>query len=254
MSKDGFKMRRSSNMESVNLENILNQLKTSTTKSSEYPNAVRIDLNLIPVYDAQSICDFYSPKLQNLILQELEINDVTSDPDDEELSILRRLLSNEDPKVDDDDEFVSIRHFVENYRSVITEIVHSLSLDGPGVCIIENVFSEKFMDKIQDWVDDYLEKDTTSKKDHFAFGTNKRIWRIPEKLPVDLLYNYLYYDAMGGCEVSSPVFNHVIDKFLGQHHIGSLAINQILPGGQAQLTHTDYPPGNRVTWLIGSSK
>ena len=59
MSKDGFKMTRSSDMESVNLENILNQLKTSTTKSSEYPNAVRIDLNLIPVYDAQSICDFY---------------------------------------------------------------------------------------------------------------------------------------------------------------------------------------------------
>ena len=32
-------------------------------------------------------------------------------------------------------------------------------------------------------------------------------------------------------------------RFLGRHHIGSLAINQVLPGGAAQLTHTDYPPG-----------
>ena len=39
------------------------------------------------------------------------------------------------------------------------------------------------------------------------------------------------------------MLNHVLDKFLGLHHIGSLAINQIQPGGAAQLTHTDYPPG-----------
>ena len=35
----------------------------------------------------------------------------------------------------------------------------------------------------------------------------------------------------------------VIVRFLGHHHIGSLAINLIQPGGAAQLTHTDYPPG-----------
>ena len=227
---------------SVNLEDILNQLETKRTQSSEYPNAVRIDLDLIPVFDAQSICDLYGSKLQNLVLQELEINDSTSDPDNEEITKLSKLLSNEDLK--DDEKLV--QSFIERYRSVINEIVHSLSLDGPGVCIVENVFSQEFMDKIQNWVDDYLEKDTSSKKDHFAFGTNKRIWRVPEKLPVNLLYNYLHYDATDGGQVTSPVFNHVIDRFLGQHHIGSLAINQILPGGQAQLTHTDYPPGINI--------
>jgi len=39
------------------------------------------------------------------------------------------------------------------------------------------------------------------------------------------------------------VLHHVLDRFLGRHHLGSLAINQILPGGREQLTHTDYPPG-----------
>ena len=35
----------------------------------------------------------------------------------------------------------------------------------------------------------------------------------------------------------------ILSRYLGQHHIGSLAINQIQPGGEAQLTHIDYPPG-----------
>ena len=39
------------------------------------------------------------------------------------------------------------------------------------------------------------------------------------------------------------MLHHVLDRFLGRHHLGSLAINQILPGGREQLTHTDYPPG-----------
>ena len=38
------------------------------------------------------------------------------------------------------------------------------------------------------------------------------------------------------------MLHHVLDRFLGRHHLGSLAINQILPGGREQLTHTDYPP------------
>ena len=38
----------------------------------------------------------------------------------------------------------------------------------------------------------------TLRKDHFAFGTNKRIWRLPEKLPPCHLYNYLHYEALPG--------------------------------------------------------
>ena len=187
---------------------------------------------MIPVFDAKSLCDENTSLPVQFVLQELDINDPQSIPTDEEISSLSRIFK---------DNCDQVHASVNSYKNVIEEIVRSLSLDGPGVCVIENVFSEDFMTRIQEWVDDYLAKDTSSKKDHFAFGTNKRIWRLPEKLPPPLLYSYLRAEA--GAEASSPVFNHVVDRFLGQHHIGSLAINQILPGGEAQLTHTDYPPG-----------
>jgi len=177
--------------------------------------------------------------VEKLLLQEMDINDPTSDPTDRDLEILSELC---DLGELTGEEKIQASSFLKNYRGQIEEIVHSLSLEGPGVCIVEDVFSEEYMDQFQGWVDDYLTHDTSSKKDHFAFGSNKRVWRLPEKLPSSLLYTYLRYDACSS-EGTSPVFNHVIDRFLGKHHIGSLAINQIQPEGAAQLTHTDFPPG-----------
>lgn len=212
-------------------ENLSNLVKRKT-QPSDFPSAARIDKELIPVFDAKSLCDENTSWPLQLVLQELDINDPGSVLTDEEIASLARIFEANCDQV---------HAALNRYKDVIEEIVRSLSLDGPGVCVIENVFSEDFMTRVQDWVDDYLAKDTISKKDHFAFGTNKRIWRLPEKLPPGLLYSYLRPEA--GAGASSPVFNHVLDRFLGQHHIGSLAINQILPGGAAQLTHTDYPPG-----------
>ena len=77
-------------------------------------------------------------------------------------------------------------------------------------CVLENVFSECYMDKFRAWVDQYLEQEM-NKKEHFAFGTNKTIFRVPEKLPSDLLYSYLQFDA-GSDDHKTPAFNHVIDR------------------------------------------
>ena len=164
----------------------MNELKESilkrTTQPTDYPNAVRIDQELIPVFDAKSLCDRNTSLPLQLALQELDINDPGSVLTDEEIASLSRIFEANCDKV---------RASLTSYKGVIDEIVRSLSLDGPGVCVIENVFSEEFMSSIQDWVDDYLARDTASRKDHFAFGTNKRIWRLPEKLPPALLYSYL---------------------------------------------------------------
>ena len=180
----------------------LQTLRSRKTSSSEYPHATEIKQGLIPVFDAKSLNS--SDLVGRLLLQEVDINDPTSDPTDLDMDILSELVC--DPEGNK-----SAANFIENYRHQIEEIVHSLSMEGPGVCILEDVFSEEYMDKFQSWVDDYLTKDTMSKKDHFAAGTNKRIWRLPEKIPSSLLYTYLRYDACSS-EETSPVFNHVIDR------------------------------------------
>ena len=167
--------------------NRIYDLKNRKTASSDYPHAVHIRTN-IPVFDANTVN--HSDIAVNLSLQELDINDPTQDPADYDLQLLSELCQVGGFKFKKD-EGKSTTKIIEHYRNFIEEIVHSLSLDGPGVCIVENVFSQEYMDKFQAWVDDYLTKDTSSKKDHFAFGTNKRIWRVPEKLPSNLLYTYL---------------------------------------------------------------
>ena len=182
----------------------LQTLSSRTTSNSDYPHATEIKQGLIPVFDAKSLNGSYL--VEKLLLQEVDINDPTSDPTDHDLEILSELCEPEGLT-----EEGKASNFLKNYRHQIEEIVHSLSLEGPGVCIVEDVFSEEYMEKFQSWVDDYLTKDTSSKKDHFAFGTNKRIWRLPEKLPPSLLYSYLRYDASSS-EDTSPVFNHVIDR------------------------------------------
>ena len=182
----------------------LQTLSSRTTSNSDYPHATEIKQGLIPVFDAKSLNGSYL--VEKLLLQEVDINDPTSDPTDLDLEILSELCELEGLT-----ETGKASNFLKNYRHQIEEIVHSLSLEGPGVCIVEDVFSEEYMEKFQSWVEDYLTTDTSSKKDHFAFGTNKRIWRLPEKLPPSLLYTYLRYDASSS-EDTSPVFNHVIDR------------------------------------------
>ena len=179
----------------------LQALRSCKTSRSDYPHATEIKHDLIPVFDAKSLSG--SDLLGKLLLQEVDINDPTSDPTDLEQEILSELCDAEENK--------AAPNFLENYRHQIEEIVHSLSMEGPGVCILEDVFSVEYMDKFQNWVDDYLAKETSAKKDHFAFGTNKRIWRLPEKIPPSLLYTYLRYDACSS-EENSPVLNHVIDR------------------------------------------
>ena len=136
------------------------------------------------------------------------LNDKTKNKiSDEEIKGLAKLLG-----IDSSEETIELAHcFISSYRSIIEEIVRSLSLEGPGVCVLEDVFSEEYMDKFQAWVEEYLEQDTQEKKDHFAFGTNKRIWRVPEKLPPNLLYSYLQFDADSE-DHRTPAFNHVIDR------------------------------------------
>eukprot|EP00392_Amoebophrya_sp_AT5.2_P001870 g1875.t1 len=139
-----------------------------------------------------------------------------------------------------------------------------LSKSGPGVAVVRNVYPPAFIAALLQWVEDFYANDSSPRKDHFgvrsqasdadivekpnnshpevdcseknekrAVPVNKRIWRVPEKLPPHLLVPLFTNEVMNG----------IIDRFLGQYHIGSAAVNTVVPGGVRQHLHTDYPPG-----------
>ena len=119
----------------------LQTLSSRTTSNSDYPHATEIKQGLIPVFNARSLNG--ADLVEKLLLQEVDINDPTSDPSDLDLEILSELCEAEVKR--------SASNFLGNYRLQIGEIVHSLSMEGPGVCIVEDVFSEEYMDRFQGW-------------------------------------------------------------------------------------------------------
>eukprot|EP00933_Yihiella_yeosuensis_P028856 TRINITY_DN22646_c2_g1_i1.p1 TRINITY_DN22646_c2_g1~~TRINITY_DN22646_c2_g1_i1.p1 ORF type:complete len:367 (+),score=36.58 TRINITY_DN22646_c2_g1_i1:38-1138(+) len=107
-----------------------------------------------------------------------------------------------------------------------------LGLQGPGVSVVRGVFPKGLVTKINQDIIHYYADHPQQKKDHFS-SQNKRIWRYPEKVPPEILFPLL----------TNPVLNAILDEFLGCWHIGSMAVNTIMPGGPAQKLHSDYPPG-----------
>lgn len=132
---------------------------------------------------------------------------------------------------------------VEKREQIFADAARALRMEGPGVAVARNVFTENEMEALAEWCREYWVKqeDEAKKnagakkvqKDHFAAGSNRRVWQVPEKLPADLLISLTANEKMNG----------LVDSFLGKYHIGSYAVNEVAPGGPAQLLHTDYPPG-----------
>ena len=111
-------------------------------------------------------------------------------------------------------------------------------MDGPGVAVARGVFTVEEMEALADWCaqywvkqEEHVKKNFGAKrgqKDHFAAGSNRRVWQVPEKLPADLLISLTANEKMNG----------MVDSFLGKYHIGSYAVNEVAPGGPAQLLHS----------------
>ena len=138
-------------------------------------------------------------------------------------------------------------------------VADALSLEGPGVAVLRHAFSTHLMRDFEAWCTAFHDAHPNPKKDHFS-SLNKRIWRLPEKLAAvreqgpawsakDRAGAAPAAEAGGGDPAllfglcTSVPMNAVCDEFLGKYHIGSLAVNTVVPGGPCQTLHTDYPPG-----------
>ena len=76
------------------VKNVVKDLESKRTLSSDYPSAERIEKGLIPVYDANNVSDCASSTFRKLLLEELDINAAAADrvEDEEELWFLASLL------------------------------------------------------------------------------------------------------------------------------------------------------------------
>ena len=116
------------------------------------------------------------------------------------------------------------------------EDVYKLFYEKNGCVIIKNVFSHETMSKYNEFChenfDDVLEnhKNCSHPKQSDKITINDLLERLSSQNPKLL------------CElINNTKLNNVIDKLLGFGVIGSMSCHNILPGGNRQKTHVDYP-------------
>jgi len=126
-------------------------------------------------------------------------------------------------------------------EAVLPEWTQVIGLQGPGVLVIKNAFTDlNAIDKASTVFRQIIAEERAAglgDADHFAKGgANDRIWNSLQKLCLKAPEVYVRYMA-------NPVIDWVCWAWLGKGYQFTTQVNQVRPGGKAQLPHRDYHLG-----------
>ena len=117
-----------------------------------------------------------------------------------------------------------------------TELNHILE-KGPGVFVIRNLFEDcEVIDQSNDIFEKIIKKEDNSKNDHFASGTNARIWNGLQKVALENPEVFINY-------YSNNVLRVVAESWCGPNFQMTAQVNVVKPGGEMQKPHRDYHLG-----------
>lgn len=117
-----------------------------------------------------------------------------------------------------------------------TELNHILE-KGPGVFVIRNLFEDcEVIDQSNDIFEKIIKKEDNSKNDHFASGTNARIWNSLQKVALENPEVFINY-------YSNNVLRVVAESWCGPNFQMTAQVNVVKPGGEMQKPHRDYHLG-----------
>jgi len=111
---------------------------------------------------------------------------------------------------------------------------------GPGVFAIQKAYSDTSpLDRATEIYLQIIAEEKSSGQsnaDHFAAGTNDRVWNSLQKLCLK--------DPVIFAQVfSRPAIDAAAESWLGPHYQMSAQVNLVRPGGAAQQAHRDYHLG-----------
>ena len=130
------------------------------------------------------------------------------------------------------------RSFVGNIEEEIklkTEMHHVLE-SGPGVFVVRNLYNEDVIDESNAIFEKIVKNESNSSNDHFAAGTNTRIWNSFQKVALENQEAFINY-------YSNDLVKIISESWCGPNSQMTAQVNIVRPGGEMQKPHRDYHLG-----------
>ena len=130
------------------------------------------------------------------------------------------------------------RSFVGNIEEEIklkTEMHHVLE-SGPGVFVVRNLYNEDVIDESNAIFEKIVKNESNSSNDHFAAGTNTRIWNSFQKVAIENQEAFINY-------YSNDLVKIIAESWCGPNSQMTAQVNIVRPGGEMQKPHRDYHLG-----------
>ena len=130
------------------------------------------------------------------------------------------------------------RSFVGNIEEEIklkTEMHHVLE-SGPGVFVVRNLYNEDVIDESNAIFEKIVKNESNSSNDHFAAGTNTRIWNSFQKVAMENQEAFINY-------YSNDLVKIIAESWCGPNSQMTAQVNIVRPGSEMQKPHRDYHLG-----------
>ena len=130
----------------------------------------------------------------------------------------------------------------ENELRLKTEL-HQVLEGGPGVFVIRNLYRHDAIDQSNNIFEKIVESEDNTNNDHFASGTNTRIWNAFQKVALEDPEAFISY-------YSNNLLKLVAESWCGPNSQMTAQVNIVRPGGEMQKPHRDYHLGFQENQVV----
>ena len=130
----------------------------------------------------------------------------------------------------------------ENELRLKTEL-HQVLEGGPGVFVIRNLYRHDAIDQSNNIFEKIVESEGNTSNDHFASGTNTRIWNAFQKVALEDPDAFISY-------YSNNLLKLVSESWCGPNSQMTAQVNIVRPGGEMQKPHRDYHLGFQENQVV----
>lgn len=130
----------------------------------------------------------------------------------------------------------------ENELRLKTEL-HQVLEGGPGVFVIRNLYRHDAIDQSNNVFEKIVESEGNTSNDHFASGTNTRIWNAFQKVALEDPDAFISY-------YSNNLLKLVAESWCGPNSQMTAQVNIVRPGGEMQKPHRDYHLGFQENQVV----
>lgn len=126
---------------------------------------------------------------------------------------------------------------IQHTEDISSRDIHELLENGPGALIIRGAYQDaRLLDAVSNAFFARIKSEGNHAGDHFASGSNQRLWNSINKLAEDA--PELFADYYG-----NEWLHRVSEAWLGPLYQITAQVNVVVPGGAAQTGHRDYHLG-----------